>query len=344
MMENQHASADWFSKPGDSLRALMQRRCITASQLAQHIDGGIDSVRGLFEGTLAIDAAGANGLAKAVGGSCDFWLRRQSSYEKALDRAVSVAASTEVNEWIDRVPAPGHKHRGKLDDAGLRAELRRRLLFFNVPTMETWQARYGSICTDTRFRTSGSFSSLDAAVLLWLRRGELEADLISTRQWSAGNLQDRLNEIRKLSRIGQPARFLPKLRALCAEAGVAVVVVKTPAGCHASGATRLVTAEKAMMLLSFRHRADDQFWFTVFHEIGHMILHGARTFVDCDFTPDDGSEREANDFASRCIVPASRLSEFETLRPDRDAVIRFSVSVGVSPGLTVGQMQHREMK
>lgn len=342
MTSDQRTTADWFSKPGDSLRTLMQRREVTADQLAGHV-GGPAIVRGLLDGSHAIDQDIANHLTAALGGTASFWLRRQASYEEALERAVTAAASTEATEWLDHVPSPGARRRGRMDHAAVREELRQRLSFFNVPTMRSWHERYGRLREDTRFRTSGSFSSLDAAVLLWLRRGELEADLVSTRNWSAENLRDRLLEIRKLSRISQPARFLPKLRALCAEAGVAVVVVKTPSGCHASGASRLVTADKAMMLLSFRHRADDQFWFTVFHEIGHLVLHGAKTFVDGDATPEDQCEREANEFASRCIVPDNRRSEFESLRPDRDAVLRYSVSVGVAPGLTVGQMQHQRM-
>lgn len=342
MTTDQRDMADWFSKPGDSLRSLMQRRGVTADQLALHV-GGAEVVRGLIDGSHLIDADMARSLVTAVGGTAAFWMKRQAGFDEALERAVTTAAANEAADWLQQVPAPTGRRRKEMTEAVIREELRSRLSFFNVPTMQSWQARYGRLRADTRFRTSESFSSSDAAVLLWLRRGELEADLVSTQPWNPGNLRDRLPEIRKLSQIGHPARFLPKLRMLCAEAGVAVVVVKTPSGCHASGASRLVTADKAMMLLSFRHRADDQFWFTVFHEIGHLILHGAKTFVDDDATPDDQCEREANDFASRCIVPDNRLEEFKSLRPDRDAVLRYSVSVGVAPGLTVGQMQHRRM-
>ena len=105
----------------------------------------------------------------------------------------------------------------------------------------------------------------------------------------------------------------------------------------------MVAPDRAMILLSFRGLSDDKFWFTVFHEIGHLLLHGARTFVDSDMEDLDDSEREANDFASQCIIPEKSSEEFYRLEPETDAVIRFSVSVGVSPGLTVGQMQHREM-
>ncbi len=91
-----------------------------------------------------------------------------------------------------------------------------------------------------------------------------------------------------------------------------------------------------MILMSFRHRSDDQFWFTLFHEIGHLLLHKDATFVDQDDTSDDDqSEREANHFASACLIPLDRVAELEDLNPTRNSILRFSRSVGVSPGVTV---------
>jgi HTH-type transcriptional regulator/antitoxin HigA len=131
-------------------------------------------------------------------------------------------------------------------------------------------------------------------------------------------------------------------QAIFAEAGVALVVVRAPNGCRASGATRQISSDKAMILLSFRYRADDQFWFTVFHEIGHLVLHGTETFIDDDETLEDNREREANEFASACIIPNTWRTEFNRLPATSEAVLRFSVSLGIAPGLTVGQLQFRE--
>jgi plasmid maintenance system antidote protein VapI len=342
-MTDEQFTPDWFSKPGDSLRLLMQRCGVAPSDLAQRLKGGIAAVRGILDGSFAIDLATAKVLAETVGGTSDFWLKRQANYDAALERAVCLAARYEADEWLGRVPAPGARSRGQLSEAKCREEIRRRLVFFNVANITAWDARYGRLRDHTRFRTSASFTSKDSAVLFWLRRGELEADLVPTRPWSPGNLRDRMPAIRKLCRVSHPTRFLPRLKELCAEAGIALVIVCAPKECRASGASRLVAPDKAMILLSFRYRVDDQFWFTVFHEIGHLLLHGAQTFVDDESTPDDKSEREANDFASSCIVPGARKAEFDRLPANREAIIRFSVSVGVSPGLTVGQMQHRHL-
>jgi Zn-dependent peptidase ImmA (M78 family)/plasmid maintenance system antidote protein VapI len=340
LTEEQQFTPDWFSKPGDSLLSLMRRRNVTASQLADTLDGGMEWLRGLLAGSITIDARIARNLARAVGGTDEFWLKRQANYEKALERAVSAIFDVEGEQLLGQIPAPDGKSIGHFGEVRKREELRRRLAFFGVSNLRGWNSRYGYLRSCTQFRTSPSFLSDERAVARWLRFGEIEAALTSTKPWNPNVLREKLSEIRKLSRISHPARFLPKLKNLCAEAGVAVVVLRAPKGCRASGATRRV-ADRAMILLSFRFRADDQFWFTLFHEIGHLLLHDAQTFIDDDETLEDEREQEANAFASNCIIPKERQTEFEHLPLDRTAILRFSISLGIAPGLIVGQMQHR---
>ena len=335
---------DWFSKPGDSLRALMQRRGVEPQAVADRLPGGMTTLRGLLDGSVAIEREQAGTLASALGGSSSFWLKRQENYEGALERAVDRAVATEADDWL-LIPVPGPRPRGRISEDTRRAEVRRRLVFFNVGTIAAWETRYGRIQSETLFRTTHAFTSDDSAVLMWLRRGELGADLVATKPLHVDNLLDRMEAIRKLSLVRQPERFLPKLKTLCAEVGVAVVAQRAPKGCRASGASRMVASDKAMILLSFRGLSDDRFWFTVFHELGHVVRHGAQTFVDGDIGAEheDQMEREANDFASRCIIPEDTEQDFERLYAGRDEVIRFSVKAQVAPGLTVGQMQHRRM-
>lgn len=337
-------SPDWFSKPGDSLRALMQRRSVGPQDVAERLSGGMATLRGLLDGSQPIRPQDAAVLASAIGGSQTFWLKRQANYDGALERAVDRAVATEADEWL-LIPVPGPKPKGRMSDDTRRTEVKRRLTFFNVGTIAAWATRYGRIRSETMFRTSQAFTSDDHAVLMWLREGELGADMVSTRPLHIDNLIDRLEAIRKLSLVRHPELFLPKLKSLCAEVGVAVVLQRAPQGCRASGASRMVASDKAMVLLSFRGLSDDRFWFTVFHELGHVVLHRAQTFVDSDVNAEaeDEAEREANEFASRCIIPERKEEDFDRLYAAKDAVVRFSVSAGVAPGLTVGQMQHRRM-
>ena len=188
-----------------------------------------------------------------------------------------------------------------------------------------------------------SFVQFDAGALAaWLRQGEIEAAAVSCSEWNPETFRSVLPEIRALTREKNPAKFLPELRTLCASAGVALVVVRCPTGCRTSGAVRLLSSNKALLLLSFRYLVDDQFWFSFFHEAGHLILHSDRGVVwDDPDTADSPEEREANEFAADALIPSESQVAFSKLRVDSREIIRFAHKLGVAPGIVVGQLQYR---
>ncbi len=103
---------------------------------------------------------------------------------------------------------------------------------------------------------------------------------------------------------------------------------------------RFISPDKAMVIVSFRYLSDDHFWFTFFHEIGHLILHRASTFVDGEAVLESDRERQANEFAAGVLIPLDRRDELAALSPRTENVVRFAVSIGVSRGIVVGQLQH----
>ena len=156
-------------------------------------------------------------------------------------------------------------------------------------------------------------------------------------RWLSGFLP----RLRALTRQKDPQVFVPRLRECCAENGVAVSVVRVPTGCRTSGATRFLSTDRALLLLSFRYLTDDHFWFTFFHECGHLLLHGQHElFLEGTATKIAAKEHEANEFAARTLIPVELQSALLALPPDWRQVIRFAKQVGVSPGIVVGQMQH----
>ncbi|MBZ5563961.1 MAG: ImmA/IrrE family metallo-endopeptidase [Acidobacteriia bacterium] len=95
------------------------------------------------------------------------------------------------------------------------------------------------------------------------------------------------------------------------------------------------------MLLSFRYLSDDQFWFSFFHEAGHLLLHGAQgLFLESDDTPATKQEQEASDFAEGVLVSPQFREALLRLSLNGREVIRFAHRAGISPGIVVGQLQH----
>jgi hypothetical protein len=301
-----------------------------------------DAIRGLLSGTTVIDERMAAALAGALGGSPAFWHRRQDSYERSLSRAAEAIPAERVASWLRQIPVSDMASAGWIPEARNRGErLRSCMAYFGVANPDEWERRYATFSGYVAFRTSPSFESKRGALSAWLRQAEIEATMMPCAPWNRASLEGRLDELRVLTKAKNPSYFLPHLREICASAGVAAVVLRAPSGCRASGAARFIARSLAMIVLSFRYLSEDHFWFTVFHEIGHLLLHGrSNTFVDDDALSTDDREVAANRFAASTLVPPSRFQEMQNLRPTRDAVVRFAVSLGISPGIVVGQMQH----
>jgi len=100
--------------------------------------------------------------------------------------------------------------------------------------------------------------------------------------------------------------------------------------------------DKALLALSLRHKTDDHFWFSFFHEAKHVLEHD-REAVILD-TPgaggdDDPREARANVFASEALIPPIHAARLKGLT-SAAAVKSFATEIGIAPGIVVGQLQH----
>jgi HTH-type transcriptional regulator/antitoxin HigA len=216
------------------------------------------------------------------------------------------------------------------------------LHFFGTPNIDSWKQRYSSELSSVNFRTSLTFDSQPAAIAAWIRMGEIQTEDIVCAPWDAKLFKQALTKIRSLTRQKDPLIFIPKLKEICASCGVTVGIVRTPTGCSASGATKFINPNRALLLLSFRHLSDDQFWFTFFHEAGHLLLHGKDSlFIEEKQQNDmwDEREKEANDFSAEILIPSEFRYELSKIPLHKRGIVNFSIKVGISPGIVIGQMQ-----
>lgn len=332
---------DWLSPPGETISDILHERNVTAQTFAGTIGKPVDEVLGLIEGREIITPCLARKLESTLGGSVQFWLAREKRYREGLKTFASLANDSDTQRWVESLPFKDMVRFGWVPTAkDLPEKVIACLRFFGVRDLSAWKQSYKPVLESAVFRTSAAFESTPGAVAAWFRRGEQESASITCESWNVERLHQVLKDLRALTREPDPKVFLPRVRELLCACGVAVVVLRAPAGCRASGATRFITAKKALMLLSFRHLSDDQFWFSVFHEAGHLLLHKDRVMVDAPDMPSSKEEEEANAFAAKILVPDEFKTEMLRLPVDGRAVMRFARRIGVSPGIIVGQMQH----
>lgn len=329
----------WASPPGETVRELAQRKGLTQAVVARALGVAESDLARVLDGELPITEARAERLAANVGATPRFWLAREAQYRHALQ-----AIHDDTRTWVSSLPFSDMAKFGWLDAASTAADkLRHAFAFFGVSSVDEWRdawlSEHGGL---TAYRTSPVFTTQGASAAAWLRQGELAASRVRTAQWSRTDFEKILPELKPLTRVEKPAEFIPQLQRRCAECGVAVVIVRAPKGCPASGATRVRNGQ-AILQLSARYLRDDSFWFTFFHEAGHLVLHEDRLFLEWSEKRhlDEKEEREANDFAGKVLVPPSQDAALRALPHEYKAVMRFARNLSVSPGIVVGQLQHR---
>jgi len=326
----------WASAPGETIQSILRERHLGIEHLATALEISRGEAQDLLVGRATINAERAGLLSRAFGGSARFWLTREAEY--AEDRLRVLAA-----DWSTRLPITSMRNLGWLPATRHWQDLIDECLkFFDVSDIEEWMASYPQETKSSHYRMSATLANDEYSTLVWLRAGDRELPTREPQaQFDSNALRRSIPDLRRLTRIADPVRFIPELQRIANHAGLIVLVVPSRDGCRVSGATRWRQG-KPIIQLSARHLSDDHFWFTLFHEIGHVLCHGDHqgTFIDVDMkiSEDDDSEREADRFAESVIL--SGADEPELLRRTSRDIIRAAARIGISPGLLVGQLQH----
>lgn len=332
-------SPAWACPPGETVRELARRKGLTQAVVARAFGVAESDLPSVLAGGLPINDVRAENLAAHVGATPRFWLTREAQYRQALH-----SIHDDTRAWLSSLPFADMAKFGWLDAASNAADkLKLAFAFFDVSSVDEWREAWMSEHAGlTAYRTSPVFTTEGAAAAAWLRQGEVAASHINTAPWSRAEFERMLPDLKPLTRIEKPTEFIPQLQRKCAECGVAVVIVRGPKGCPASGATRLKNGQ-AIMQLSARYLRDDSFWFTFFHEAGHLVLHEDRLFLEWSEKRhlDEKEEREANDFAEKALIPQAHEDALRALPHEYRAIMRFARSISVSAGIVVGQLQHR---
>ena len=220
------------------------------------------------------------------------------------------------------------------------AELRDRLLtFFGVASRQAWETVWRS--PEAAFRKSRAFEANPFSMASWLRIGEIRAAGIESEPFDRVQFEAALATIRSLMKE-PPEVFEPQMRALCADAGVVLVIVDEIKGSRVNGATRWLSPTRALIQLSLRYKWEDIFWFSFFHEAGHVLLHGKReVFVD-DHGLRTAAEEEADAFASSHLIPSAYVPDLLRIRTPAQARV-LAKRLGVPPGIVVGRAQHEHV-
>lgn len=336
--------SDWVSPPGETILSVLEERELTIEQFAASMGMSLLEANDILDGKTAIGSHLACLLSEKIGSSESFWLAREHDYRACFGPSEHASVSS-LEKLVEELPIRDMRRFGWISAQNSRKEkVAECLEFFGVSSLAQWQGRYENAFLGAAYRQSNTFPNCEVPTVAWLRQGELQTLEVSVSKWSPGTLAEQLDAFRRFTWYKRPSIFLPKLESLLAKSGVKFAVVRAPKGCTASGAVRLLQDGTPLLQMSFRHLSDDQFWFSFFHEIAHLLLHfDQMPKLESSGLTQDECEQEANEFASGVIVPMKFRDELLSLGASRSSILAFARKVGVAPGLIVGQLQYERI-
>ena len=332
----------WVSPPGETILDLLEERGWPQTEFAERAGYTSKHVSLIINGKAPITEDTAFRLERVLGGTVGFWLSREARYREAVARDEEHESLRAQSGWLREIPLSHMiKCRWVPRDTDKARQVSECLSFFGVTSVAAWRKRYAEPLALAAYKSSPAYEKKVAAVAAWLRQGERVATERECEPFDKNLFKAELHDLRSLTNETDPDIFVPNLVEACARVGDAVVFEPAPSGCPVTGATKWLTKDKALLMLSLRYKSNDHLWFAFFHEAGHILLHGKKMlFLELVGGLDGENEDEADGFARDFLINPKDAAALPFVAHSARQVTAFAEKIGVAPGIVVGRMQH----
>lgn len=327
---------DYAVAPGESLKELIDVLGMSQKEMATRLEMTEQSLVRILKGRQPISYDTAERLEMVTGTPASFWNNLEALYREELAKIAQIERFERHVEWLDNIPLTELRKRGFLSGTRDKAiQLRETLHFFGVSSVAAWQKIWEKPAV--RARRSACFETRPGHAAVWIRMGELEAGKVESAPYDRNRFKEALTRIRKLT-TESPEVFIDEMRRECAESGVALALVPKMPKVPWSGATKWLTPTKAMILLNLRGKGEDKFWFSFFHEAGHVLHDGKKGLYINDGKQADELEKRADAFAAETLIPAAYNERIYAIH-SQDELNRIAAELDISPGIVAGRYQ-----
>jgi addiction module HigA family antidote len=341
---------DYAVPPGETLAEVLEVRGMSQAELARRTGVSAKHINLILKGTAPITPDTALKLERVLNIPARIWNALEVNYQGHLSRLSEARELKEHIGWASPDLVKELASRGCVRRFSDRIQQVREVLrFFGVASVSAWNTIWSESTSLNSYRLAKQQGD-PVALGAWIRIGELRAAEIETDPFDREAFREMLLRARELTRVTDPADWLPRLQEMCRRVGVVLIIERELPKARVNGVARWLSPNKALIQLSARYLRDDILWFTFFHEAGHLLLHGKKsgprdvpaTIID---TKDSAgyAEDEANKFAAELLLPPvykERLQRISSL----DEVRQLADELKVSPGIIVGRLHYEKLK
>lgn len=318
--------------PGEFLEEKIQEMNMDAKDLAERMGYTPKTVNEILKGKCRITTDVAFSLECVTGIPISFWLNAQRGYEEELFRLKIKKSLKNQAKWRSCFPISELNPRSWIKDINSKEDgVSPILMFFGMSNPRAWENYYYKNRLKVAFRISLAETEDPYAASVWMRRGEILADQIEMEKQNDKKVRSIIKKgmpdfvelakadvaswetLRRKKALPKPKvgedfidEGMRKLQELGAKFGIKIIYAQNFKSAPIHGMARWY---KDIPVIQLHDRFKDRkaFWFTFFHELGHIVLHGKKDiFIKNVYYGNKNQQKddEANMFAQKYRVAA----------------------------------------
>ena len=319
--------------PGYYIEEIVEESGLTQQDFAKRLDTTPKTLSQLIRGKQGISIDIAMKLSRMIGTSVQYWLNLQNAYDTLIAEFKSNDELAEERLVFKNLDYRYFQKHFSLPDLPRRidgqiVEVRH---FLNVSTLAVFKKRDMAVSFRSAAEELAEANTVKTNTMVQIATNTALA--ANAPKFNKPLFEKAVTYALTLTKDHDS--FYPLIKEAFYKAGVVFVVLPNIPGSKINGATKRVGGS-VMLMVNDRRLNSDTFWFTLFHEIGH-IMNGD---YGISFDSESGRREEiADKYAEDMLIPHDEYQLFVAAdKFDRQSICDFAQEIDRDPGIVIGRL------
>lgn len=313
------------SSPGKILKEKLDANKMSQKEFALRMDLSEKHVSKLINGEVPLSTDVAFRISYVIPSTPSFWINLEKEYREGLYRQKFELDLEKETTDANLFPYEAMANLGMVDNS---SKIERRVnnlkKFFGVNSLSSLFNESEINLTNRKLDKN---SKDDVILAVLYRYSYLKSLDLETSKLSLTKLKRQIDKIKPLS-MKRPYEFLPRLEEILAKCGVAFITL--PYIDESSYRVCFKKNNKIVFGLTLKERESDEYWFSFFEGIGHIILNR----LDKEFGMEDYN------FARNCIISSEEYKKAIELKDFTSrSILSTAFRSKLDPSLVLGIFQ-----
>ena len=317
--------------PGYYLKEIVDESGLSQEDFAKRLGTTPKNLSVLLRGDQNLSVVIASKLSRMLRTTITYWLNLQQAYDEKLAEIQSDKELKKEREVFKLIDYKYFRDNFKLPDLSRQVDEQIKCVreFLAVSTLQVLKEESLAVNFRSYSANLSQSNTVNANVMVQIAVNQTLRE--KTPKYNKRKFEKAVSFA--LTQTKNHTDFLSVIQHAFAEAGVVLVALPNLKNSGVNGASKKVDGKVMLMVNDRRHYADT-FWFTLFHEIGH-VLNG-----DLGVSFKDEKEDEADLYAQSTLIPQDKYESFITQNRyfDELTIREFADLIDRDPGIVLGRL------